>query len=498
MVQGGALPTTGMRICVLDDSYEQSDTPFKEFDFLPDPIRYLEGHDCERHFLHKATAVKQVLELSKRGFDVFLNLCDGAWDEDRPGIEVVQALERLHVPFTGATSSFYEPSRQMMKRVCHYSDIGTPAYAFASDEAGVEAAGASLRFPLIVKHPNGYASIGLTKASRVETKEALCTQAAKTIDDFGAALIEEFIEGREFTALVAENPDDERNPIVYHPVEFVFPAGESFKHFDLKWKDYKTMSCIPCDSPALACSLKDISRKFFVGLGGSGYGRCDIRMNNQGEVFMLEINPNCELFYPPGDEGSADFILLNDPGGHQAFVDTVLQSAFKRNRKRARKWEVRAGFEGHFGMCAIEPIGAGELIERYEEHAHVLVSKTHVLKHWNAAQQKLFTRYAYPLTDEIYVLWSSNPEDWKPINHSCDPNAWLDGLNLTARRSIQAGEQITMDYATFSNECMDQFVCACGSPDCRGTIRGTDYRESFITRYGEHVSDYVRTKRGIS
>ena len=30
-----------MKICVLDDSYEQSATPFKEFDFLPDPLRYL-------------------------------------------------------------------------------------------------------------------------------------------------------------------------------------------------------------------------------------------------------------------------------------------------------------------------------------------------------------------------------------------------------------------------------------------------------------------------
>src|SRR5216684_8020482 len=125
-----------MRICVLDDSYEQSETPFKQFDFLPDPIRYLEGHDCERHFLHKATAVKQVLELSKRGFDVFLNLCDGAWDEDRPGIEVVQTLERLGLPFTGATSSFYEPTREMMKRVCHFWGIKAPGYVFAADRQG--------------------------------------------------------------------------------------------------------------------------------------------------------------------------------------------------------------------------------------------------------------------------------------------------------------------------------------------------------------------------
>jgi len=381
-----------------------------------------------------------------------------------------------------------------MKRICHYSDIRTPAHVFASNASGIEAAN-SLRFPLIVKHPNGYASIGLTPASRVETPEELRVQAAKTIDAFGATLIEEFIEGREFTVLVAENPDDELAPIVYQPVEFVFPTGESFKHFDLKWRDYQTLSCVPCSDLALACSLKDISGRFFTNLGGTGYGRCDIRMDNRGELFMLEINPNCELFYPPGDEGSADFILLNDPAGHQGFVDTIIRSALKRSRGKIRKWEVRTGPEGHYGMYAIRPIEAGELIERYEEQAHVLVSKEHVRKHLNPARKNLFAQYAYPITDEVYVTWSDDPEQWKPINHSCDPNAWLEGLNITTRREISSGEQITMDYGTFCNESLQEFECDCGSPECRGIIRGTDYLQPFIARYDGHVSDYVRTRR---
>jgi len=482
---------TAVKVCILDDSYEQSETPFKQFDFLPDPIRYLDGHECERHFLHKATAVKQVLELSKHGFDVFLNLCDGAW------VEVVQTLERLHVAFTGASSSFYEPTREAMKRICHYADIHTPAHVFASDAGGVAMAEASLRFPLIVKHPCGYASIGITKASRVETQEELRREAAKTIAEFGAALIEEFIEGREFTVLVAENPDDELNPQVYQPVEFVFPEGETFKHWDLKWKHYQSMSCVPCDDPMLSARLKDISARFFSGLSGTGYGRCDIRMNEAGELFMLEINPNCELFYPPGDEGSADFILLNDPVGHKGFVETILRTAFQRRCVHLRKWEVRKGGDGHYALYALQPIEAGALIERYEEQPHVLVSRAHVGRRWNAAQHALFAKYAYPITDEIYVMWSSDPEQWKPINHSCDPNAWLDGLDLVARRNIAPGEQITMDYATFCNESLQPFACKCNAPDCRGVIHGTDYREPFINRYGEHVSDYVRTRRKI-
>ena len=146
-------------------------------------------------------------------------------------------------------------------------------------------------------------------------------------------------------------------------------------------------------------------------------------------------------------------------------------------------------------MYAAQAIEPGGLIERYEEQQHVLVSKAHVRDHWNATQKALFARYAYPITDEVYAMWSSDPEQWKPINHSCDPNAWLDGLNLTARRRIAAGEQITMDYGTFCNESLEPFTCTCGSAECRGTIRGTDYLAPHIGRYNGHVSDYVRMKR---
>src|SRR6266849_6365110 len=94
-----------VKICILDPSYENSDSPMKEYDPLSDVIRHLEGHYCEKVFVDKAKAVRQVIDLAHRDFDVFINLCDGAWDEDRAGIEVVQTLERLDLPFTGTTSN---------------------------------------------------------------------------------------------------------------------------------------------------------------------------------------------------------------------------------------------------------------------------------------------------------------------------------------------------------------------------------------------------------
>lgn len=484
-----------MKICVLDPSYENSDSPMKDYDPLSDVARHLEGHECETAYIDKAKGVRQLVELSRRGFDVFINLCDGAWDEDRAGIEVVQTLEKLNLAFTGATSNFFEPTREVMKKVCHFWGIKAPAYVLANNSADIDLAAKTLHFPLITKHPNSYSSIGLTKESRVETPAALRKQAERMIEAFGATLIEEFIEGREFSVLVVENADDEFQPFAYRPVEFLFPNGETFKHFDLKWKDYEGMTCIQCDDDELARRLEDMSRKLFLGLNGAGYGRCDIRMSEQGELFMLEINPNCDVAYPLEEAGSADLILMHEPWGHREFFEKIIRAALKRRQQRHQKWHLLLDSENRYGMYAREAIPTGDVIDLHEEQQHVLVTTKHVRENWNAEQQNWFAQYAYPLTDEVFVSWSPEAEDWKPINHSCDPNAWIEGLDLVARRKIKAGEEITIDYATFYNERMDDFTCHCGTRRCRKIIRGTDYLEDFVERYGDHVSDYVRSKR---
>ena len=84
-----------------------------------------------------------------------------------------------------------------------------------------------------------------------------------------------------------------------------------------------------------------------------------------------------------------------------------------------------------------------------------------------------FRRYAYPVSDKVYLLWDEDPAQWAPQNHSCRPNTGYDGLNVVALRPIAADEELTLDYASFLDEQMEPFTCACGSPDCRGLITGT-------------------------
>jgi len=487
--------TRGMRICLLTTQRLDAD-PFPQNDWPCDPRPFLPDATWHLGVLKKATAVRRVIALSRKGFDLFFNLCDGAWDEATPGIEVVQTLERLGVPFTGATSEFYEPTRETMKRVCRAWGIDTPAYVIAEGPEGVERAADTLRFPLFVKHPSSYASVGLTRDSRVETAKALGKQTRSMMARYGGALIEEYIEGTECTVLVAENPEDPERPVTYTPIQYRFPEGEHFKHADLKWIDYDAMQSAPVGDPALEARLRKVSADFFVGLNGAGYGRCDLRVDTEGRPFMLEINPNCGLYYPSSDAGSADLCLARDPAGHEGFTRRIVAAAVAGNERRARGWEVRPHPDGRYGLHATRRIEPGEPIIRFEEQAHTLVTRSHVERHWSEPKLSWFRRYAWPLTDELWVVWSRDPQDWKPVNHSCEPSAWLEGLDVAAKLALEPGDEITLDYATFYNERMLSFPCECEALHCRGTIRGDDYLKDFVTRYAGHVSDYVRRKRG--
>jgi D-alanine-D-alanine ligase len=324
-----------MRICLLTNQ-DLLAVPFPPDDWPCDPRPYYPDAQWRVEYLRKATSVEQVTRLIHDDFDLFFNLCDGAADQGTAGIEVVLTLERHRVAFTGATSNFYEPSREAMKRACRSEGIDTPEYVLAHCEADVERAAEQLRFPLFVKHYSSYSSVDLSRRSRVCSPAGLRQQSRKIMRRHGAALIEEFIEGTECTVLVTENPDDPVRPRTYTPIQYRFPEGETFKHSDMKWVDYDKMSAFPVDDPVLDARLRDVSARFFVALKGASFGRCDLRIARSGTPFMLEINPNCGVYYPSEDPGSADLCLAHDPEGHVGFTRQLIRAALHRHQERAR------------------------------------------------------------------------------------------------------------------------------------------------------------------
>lgn len=309
-----------MKVCVL---YDPTFEPI-----IPD---FLNGYDWELVNVERP-AFDFLLDLSRRKkIDVYMNLCDGALDEDRPGLDVIEALERLNLPFTGADSRFYSPTREQMQSVAEIQGVGFVRGFHAKSLRDLSEA-KRLKYPLMVKHPNSYGSEGMTRESRVETPQQLKVQAERMLERFGSARVEEFIEGSEFTCLVVDNPEDLACPFTYPPGMVVFPKGETFLHTEAKWVELARIKRVK--DAALVTRIQDMSRKLFIGLGGTGYGRTDIRMNADGELFILEINPNCAILYRPEDQGPADVPIRFDPDGHRGFLDRIFRSAVLRHQLR--------------------------------------------------------------------------------------------------------------------------------------------------------------------
>jgi len=71
----------------------------------------------------------------------------------------------------------------------------------------------------------------------------------------------------------------------------------------------------------------------FKAMDGEGYGRCDIRMNERGELYILEINPNPAIMLTPEEYGPADYIILYDAGGYKLFFDRIIKLGLMRYQK---------------------------------------------------------------------------------------------------------------------------------------------------------------------
>jgi hypothetical protein len=61
---------------------------------------------------------------------------------------------------------------------------------------------------------------------------------------------------------------------------------------------------------------------------------------------------------------------------------------------------------------------------------------------------------------------------WRFLNHSCDPNARIAGLEVVALRPIEPGEELTFNYNSTEFDMVSPFACHCDSSACEGTIRG--------------------------
>ncbi len=468
-----------MKICVLQPDYSTTEVDYKYYDPPRNLAPLLIGHEVDHVFLNKLYTYKQLKELKKKNYDIFVNLCEGYLDWSVPSIDVIHSLDLLDLPYTGPNARLYDPPKDLMKYVAFTCGVATPKYVVLKDVTELTPVLDHPDFPLFIKPAKAGDSLGIDENSLVYNVEDLGKKATALLQEYDEILVEEYIEGREFTVLISAKAGGKNDCTVYTPLEFIFPAEKKFKTYILKTSELHKECNVPCTDDVLATKLRAAASRIFKAFTGVGYARLDFRVRDDGSIFFLEINFTCSVFYENGYEGSADYILQNEPGGKRAFLNTIIEEGIYRHAQKKKKYFVKGNSLAGYGVYATEDINAGEIIFCCEEKPHRLVTRKYIEQNWSADEISNFKRYAWPVSDEVYILWDVEPAQWAPQNHSCNPNTQYGGLNVIASEAITKGEELTLDYTSFLNNEMESFICNCGAVNCKKIIQGK--QENSIT-----------------
>lgn len=323
-----------MKICVLQPDYSGTSLDYGNYDPPRNLAPLLEGHQVNHVFLRKISTYAQLKSLAKENYDVFVNLCEGYLEWDIPSIDVVHSLELLGLPYTGPTLALYDPPKVVMKRMAEKVGCATPYFYVVGDVSELPAMRESLRYPLFVKPAKAGDSLGVDDGSKVGDFSALEQRVAYINREFGDALVESYIDGKEFTVLVAAEPERPGMCRAFKPVEYRFADGAGFKTYALKTAKSHAQRNAPCEDAEIEAALREHAENIFRAFDGQGYARMDFRMDASRTLYFLEANFGCSIFHEGDYEGSADHILKYDGIGQSGFLKHIIAEGISRHKRR--------------------------------------------------------------------------------------------------------------------------------------------------------------------
>jgi D-alanine-D-alanine ligase len=159
--------------------------------------------------------------------------------------------------------------------------------------------------------------------------------------------VERFINGPEFTALIVGPTRKIEEVKVYPPVERVFndrlPMTERFLSYERYWGFYDEEPPLPPDTPlytyrrvedeTLRERIINLSKGAYRSVGGCGYGRVDMRMDQDTEdLFVLEVNANCGI--SSDNQTSVGQILRLSGNSFTSLLAEILEEALNRSEER--------------------------------------------------------------------------------------------------------------------------------------------------------------------
>ena len=303
----------------------------EEIGAVEEAIRTL-GHQC--HVLAVRDEIYTVIHwLREIRPDVVFNLCESVYGNSCWEMNIPALLELFQIPYTGSpplTLGLCQ-DKGKVKDILLSHGIQTPRYQiFERPSTRTQ----DFRFPMIVKPLHEDGSLGISKESVVSDERALKRQVRYILDRYHQpALVEEYIEGRELNVSLMET----NGSIEVLPVSEIdyseFPEGiPRICGYEAKWMpeslEYQHSKPI-CPAPLreeIRKRIEQISTRAFRLFRCRDYARIDLRVNPEGEIYIIEVNPNPDISPQSGMARSIKTRGLT----YAEFVGNVLERALQR------------------------------------------------------------------------------------------------------------------------------------------------------------------------
>ena len=260
------------------------------------------GHDVQPLPVHDDLGEIRRLATEWKPHIAF-NLLEGFDDVVIFDQNVVSHLELLKLSYTGCNPRglLLARDKSLSKKLLAYHRIAVPEFDVFRIGRPIRRP-KRLQFPLIVKSLTQEASIGISQASVVDNDEKLKERVAFIHESIGtAAIVEQYIEGRELYVGILGNQALQALP-VWELFFTNMPEGAKRIATDrVKWsvkyqKKYGIDSGPAKDLPdELAAKIQHVCKRAFRALELSGYARIDLRLDDAGNVWVLEANPNPQI-----------------------------------------------------------------------------------------------------------------------------------------------------------------------------------------------------------
>lgn len=271
------------------------------------------------------------------GPELVFNMAEGLWGESRES-QMPAIMELLRIPYTGSSPLALALclNKARAKEVLSHYSIPTPRFVVATDATlDVERC---LKFPMIVKPLYEGSSKGITNDSLVFDVAALRPKVSAVIEEYSQpALIEEYIDGREFTVALLGNGEALKVlPIVEINYSSLPEGVNPIYSYEAKWildrpeQPLDIFSCPAEIDSKLRTAIENVATDAFRALDIKDWCRIDIRLDKSGLPNVIELNPLPGILMDPRCNSCFPKAARAAGMTFSTLVNTVIDSARER------------------------------------------------------------------------------------------------------------------------------------------------------------------------